>query len=251
MCHLIFETGPNKGQLFTLERPTTVLGKSNTCDIVLESDLSVSRRHAVISRMGDDFYIADGDGNGKASRNHTFVNDVEVPVPGRVLLKHRDIIRIREFTFIFFDSHADAATSDDSFFLNDLVGRWAVTDTWEVSDTTVDYETQNGYFEFGHGGGGQFLLGNLHGQILACRPKAKSKRGEPRVEWIWRGVVERDKTSPAITQFMADRAMDSDNVPVSRPGLGWAVLRSGLEIEGAIDETGFVAKKRPSDRPAA
>ena len=111
MSHLIVLTGPHQGQRLPFDRITTVLGRDNLCDVVLESEnpadvTAVSRKHAVISRDQDKYYIEDGDGNGKESRNHTFVNDVQVPFPGRVLLKNNDSIRICKSRFVFHDSAA-------------------------------------------------------------------------------------------------------------------------------------------------
>lgn len=55
-----------------LDRDRLVLGRLETCDVVL-ADTGVSREHAALERDGDGWWIAD-----LGSRNRTFVNDEEV-----------------------------------------------------------------------------------------------------------------------------------------------------------------------------
>jgi serine phosphatase RsbU (regulator of sigma subunit) len=62
---------------------------------------SISRRHAVILYIDGNYYIEDGDGQGRPTRNHTFVNDQQVPFPGRRLLHDADRIRICDFVCTF------------------------------------------------------------------------------------------------------------------------------------------------------
>ncbi len=73
------------------------------------SNASVSRRHAMIEKDGEKFFIAD-----LGSRNGTFVNDV--PVKKREL-QHGDRVRIGEsqFFFLFEDSDEPARTSEIRF----------------------------------------------------------------------------------------------------------------------------------------
>ncbi len=45
--------GPEQGQIFKIARPTTTIGRSNTCEVVL-SDPLVSRQHCqVLLGMGE------------------------------------------------------------------------------------------------------------------------------------------------------------------------------------------------------
>ena len=58
------------------------------------------------------YYIADGDDKGTPSRNHTWVNGVMAPqLPGRVLLKNQDVIRICNYELVF---HEDASEEPPS-----------------------------------------------------------------------------------------------------------------------------------------
>src|SRR5262249_48143329 len=112
VASLLVLTGPTKGSRLPLEGERTVLGREAGCDVVICEALlgrtdsgagSVSRRHAVISRVDGDYYIEDGDGRGNRSRNGVLVNDRKVPFPGRVRLRNNDCIRICDFGCTFLD----------------------------------------------------------------------------------------------------------------------------------------------------
>jgi hypothetical protein len=85
-------TGARQGQRLALQGDRVVLGRDASCDIVLDgtvaahapaghSDVCISRRHAVIARVGGRYYIEGGDGQGGRSRNGTSVNDRRLPCP--------------------------------------------------------------------------------------------------------------------------------------------------------------------------
>ena len=105
--------GLQPGQVFTVDGPETVLGRSPDCDIVLEVG-AVSRRHAriVAEENGDGpkrFFIED-----LKSRNGTFVN--EAKVAGRVELHDHDQIQICDLVFIF---HHGQTFSDGTVTIDD------------------------------------------------------------------------------------------------------------------------------------
>lgn len=77
------------GDLFVIGRD------ADTCQIVIPHH-AVSRKHAQIVRHKGQYYIED-----LKSRNHTFVNNVEVS--GKVALKPEDRIKICDFVFRFQD----------------------------------------------------------------------------------------------------------------------------------------------------
>jgi serine phosphatase RsbU (regulator of sigma subunit) len=114
MANLLLLSGPRQGQTVPLHRERVLLGRGAECDVVIDESMfrttsrreSVSRKHAVISRVGANFYLEDGDGAGRPSRNGTFVNDQRVPVPGRVLLRHNDRLRICDFDCAFHETEA-------------------------------------------------------------------------------------------------------------------------------------------------
>jgi pSer/pThr/pTyr-binding forkhead associated (FHA) protein len=60
--------GGRAGETFVLDQERTTVGRSPECDIFLD-DVTVSRRHAVVLRKGDDLEIED-----LGSLNGTFLN---------------------------------------------------------------------------------------------------------------------------------------------------------------------------------
>lgn len=64
--------GGRAGETFPLEHERITIGRSPDCEIFLD-DVTVSRKHAVITKSGDDFRIED-----EGSLNGTFVNKKRV-----------------------------------------------------------------------------------------------------------------------------------------------------------------------------
>ena len=64
-------TGDAAGQIIELKNEITLIGRSPECQIVLDPN-GVSRRHAEIRRVGEEFFLAD-----LRSRNKTKVNNAE------------------------------------------------------------------------------------------------------------------------------------------------------------------------------
>src|SRR5262245_23431363 len=85
--------GLTQGQIFPLNGDRLVLGRHPECDIVLDVG-AVSRQHAVILRMNNEFYVED-----LKSRNGTFVN--EELVQGRQKLTENDRLKICDITLAF------------------------------------------------------------------------------------------------------------------------------------------------------
>jgi len=65
---LVVRRGPNAGSTFVLEQETTTLGRHPDSDIFLD-DVTVSRRHATITRTPDGYEVRDDD-----SLNGTYVD---------------------------------------------------------------------------------------------------------------------------------------------------------------------------------
>jgi hypothetical protein len=102
-----------------------------------------------------------------------------------------------------------------------FTGRWRIVSMSAWEQDYID-EEEEGYFEFDDKGGGEFHFGYVHGQ-MDC--KARTREGEPAVEWTWDGNDEMD----------------------SAQGRGWAVVK-GDELHGMIffdggDDSEFVAAK--------
>jgi pSer/pThr/pTyr-binding forkhead associated (FHA) protein len=90
--------GPDGGQRLLplgpeVERIT--IGRGDACELRIEWDERVSRIHAVMERVGDDWVVAD-DG---LSRNGTFVNGARIS--GRRRLAERDVLRVGRTSLLF------------------------------------------------------------------------------------------------------------------------------------------------------
>lgn len=102
-------TGPQAGMQWPVLGNRFVIGRAHTCDVEINDppegtsrqNASVSRKHAIITFSDDQWWIEDGNGEGKKSRNGTYVNDKKLQFPGRRCLRDQDRIRICDFRFIF------------------------------------------------------------------------------------------------------------------------------------------------------
>jgi pSer/pThr/pTyr-binding forkhead associated (FHA) protein len=92
-----------RNRTISLERNRTILGREPTCNVHLPRP-QVSRKHALILRVGRQFFIED-----LQSLNKTFVNDEEVT--HQRLLRDKDQIRIYEFRAVFHDAPEPLPTS--------------------------------------------------------------------------------------------------------------------------------------------
>jgi serine phosphatase RsbU (regulator of sigma subunit)/pSer/pThr/pTyr-binding forkhead associated (FHA) protein len=86
-------SGPLSGQLFTLDREVTTIGRNPECDVVLQPK-SVSRKHAAILRKTSGFLIKD-----LGSTRGTFVNGQKLGQP--VLLEDGNTVQIGEVLLSF------------------------------------------------------------------------------------------------------------------------------------------------------
>lgn len=85
--------GPFSGRRYPVEGNLVVIGRKEACDVFLP-DESISRRHALISRVGHQFYIKD-----QASTNGTYINGSRVEqkelMPGDIIKVGRIPLRFR------------------------------------------------------------------------------------------------------------------------------------------------------------
>ena len=109
MAYLLIK-GSKTGQRALLKAGKNVIGRHEKCDVVIDDSFlkskdrrtdSVSRRHAVITSIDDKFYLEDGDGSGKASRNGTFVNNVRIQTGVPAEIKDGDRIRFGDVEMTF------------------------------------------------------------------------------------------------------------------------------------------------------
>lgn len=86
---LVYRDGPGEQQILTLgaDQQRITVGRGPACEVCIEQDSEVSRLHAELERLGENWTVSD-DG---LSRNGTFVNGERVA--GRRRLHDRDIIR--------------------------------------------------------------------------------------------------------------------------------------------------------------
>lgn len=89
---LIAHRGPGKGSRYLLSTATQI-GRDPASDIFLD-DVTISRKHALISLIGDRFALED-----LGSLNGTYVNGGSVT---KVVLKSSDEIQIGKFHMLFF-----------------------------------------------------------------------------------------------------------------------------------------------------
>ena len=81
------------GTIQEMNKPELVLGRNSDCDIFIEN-FGISRRHAQILRIQDEFFLED-----LRSTNGTFLNDQ--PIHNRQKIANGDRIRISDITFEF------------------------------------------------------------------------------------------------------------------------------------------------------
>jgi pSer/pThr/pTyr-binding forkhead associated (FHA) protein len=87
--YLLYRDGDGTQRIFTLpdERETATVGRGPACDVCLSWDAEVSRAHAKLERVGDDWTVCDDN----LSRNGTFVNGDRIH--GRARLRSADVVR--------------------------------------------------------------------------------------------------------------------------------------------------------------
>lgn len=90
---LLVKRGPNAGSTFLLEGEETTLGRDTESAVFLD-DVTVSRKHAVVERHDDEWFVVD-----RGSLNGTYVNGEQVD---RTKLTTGDEVQIGKFKLTFF-----------------------------------------------------------------------------------------------------------------------------------------------------
>ena len=95
---VVYRDGPGEQQIVMLgtDQQRVTVGRGPACEVRIEQDSEVSRLHAELERLGDNWTVSD-DG---LSRNGTFVNGERVV--GRRPLRDRDIIRFGRTSATFY-----------------------------------------------------------------------------------------------------------------------------------------------------
>ncbi len=89
-------TGPNSGQIFSLTKSETILGRDENADIVIPAPI-VSRRHARITLRDNRYWIED-----LGSANGTFINGNQVSFSS-MALTDKDHIQFGQVITIVFE----------------------------------------------------------------------------------------------------------------------------------------------------
>jgi serine phosphatase RsbU (regulator of sigma subunit) len=98
MAYLVVLKGANAKESIRLDKDRILLGRNANCDVVFPAnDFAVSREHACIVRVQDQFFIED-----LGSRNGTFLNNQQVTT--RTPLNENDRVRICDFLYSFHES---------------------------------------------------------------------------------------------------------------------------------------------------
>ena len=97
---LLVRSGPTAGARYLLDTDVTTVGRHPEADIFFD-DVTVSRRHAEITRSGSSFELVD-----QRSLNGTYVNGERVD---RAVLRNGAEVRVGKFRLNFFVSPADLA----------------------------------------------------------------------------------------------------------------------------------------------
>ncbi len=95
---LLVRSGPTAGARYLLDTDVTTVGRHPEADIFFD-DVTVSRRHAEITRTGTTFELVD-----QRSLNGTYVNGERVD---RATLRNGSEVRVGKFRLNFFVSPAD------------------------------------------------------------------------------------------------------------------------------------------------
>jgi sigma-B regulation protein RsbU (phosphoserine phosphatase) len=106
--------GSSRGQRIELHAPSILLGRHETCDLVLD-DPAVSRRHARIERRTDGFYLSD-----LHSLNGTTLNGRRVRRAQR--LDDGDLIHIHKFVLAFVSGGRDTSSEHSALLSGRMEG---------------------------------------------------------------------------------------------------------------------------------
>ena len=90
---LLVIKGPNIGDEFYIEKDEFIIGRSPESDVLLD-DITVSRKHALLKKDGDDCRLIDA-----GSLNGSYLNSNIVE---EAILSNGDRIQIGKFIFLYF-----------------------------------------------------------------------------------------------------------------------------------------------------
>lgn len=145
---LIMIKGDFIGQVYELANDVTMIGRSDDIDLVV-SDVSISRRHAMIVNRVDGFHVSD-----LSSTNGTFVNKDPVESPTR--LKEGDKLTLGQVTFKF--SFQDEDDTQYHLMLRNMAIKDGLTRVYNKRYLLEALEKEFDYNRRNHSGLGFVLL---------------------------------------------------------------------------------------------
>jgi diguanylate cyclase (GGDEF)-like protein len=104
---LIYPPGPEMGKRWPLGSDEIVLGRGSDCDIQIDRD-SVSRKHARIFRVGDQWFVED-----LGSTNGSYINDVPIQ---KAPLRDSDFVKIGSAIFKFLSGSGVEASYHEEIY---------------------------------------------------------------------------------------------------------------------------------------
>jgi putative ABC transport system ATP-binding protein len=159
MAKLLIQEDRQLQREIRLYKPRTKIGRASECEVQLSSS-GVSRKHALITREGDTFFIED-----LGSTNGIFVNSQKVQ---RTELKDGDRIVIHHFLMDFVEDDADEQTpADKVVIVEDVSKHYALGKQTVTALQHVSMSVAKGEFMAlaGPSGSGKSTLLNLIGCI--------------------------------------------------------------------------------------
>jgi len=103
LARLIVKLGPNPKKEYTLSQPEITIGRSPRNSVVIINP-EVSRRHAMLHRDGDNYFIEDC-----GSTNGTFVSGQRIM--GNTILRHGDEIRFGDSIALLYIKESESTVS--------------------------------------------------------------------------------------------------------------------------------------------
>jgi len=128
MASLTANNGPEAGKKYDLKGPHCIMGRHPDCEIVVDVG-AVSRQHAKLILETPNFFVQDLN-----SRNHTFLNDLDIFGQGPKPLTDGDQIRICEVAFTF---HGDGAKVVRKTSESSGLGTVVIDDGLQESASTI------------------------------------------------------------------------------------------------------------------
>ena len=112
----------------TIDKDSISIGRKHGNDVQL-NDLTVSGRHALITKMGEHMYVDD-----LGSTNGTLLNGARI---AKSIIKHGDVIQVGNFQFTYFSD--DEAEYEPTMFI-----QAEIEDTKVIDTKTMDMDTPKG-----------------------------------------------------------------------------------------------------------